>query len=132
MPTIKTYTPKIDEGDELVKVQVWLSLRNKRRVQSAIGDDGVHTFVISTFYQRLAEFIIAHDIQSFDTTKFNLFVEFVRNGTDPRATRSAPNGDESGTAPGVQHKAPATKSKPRSLGQSSPRRIGQQAKQGGE
>jgi len=110
MPTIKTFTPTIAEGDELTKTQVWHSLRNKRIVQSAIGDDGVHTFVIATTYQRLADFIRANDIQSYDTTKFQLFIEFVRNGTDPRAARDAAVKHDAGATQSVQRPdAPASR-----------------------
>lgn len=104
MPTIRSLTPAVDQiNDSSTKVQVWVSQRDKRRILSAVGDDGVFTFVIRTTFQRLATYIKDNDINSFDPASFDKFVEFVRNGTAPCSHR--PDGvlDDNGTVKSLQH-----------------------------
>lgn len=108
MPTIRSITPEIDQTlDQLTKVQVWVSLRDKRRILSAVGDDGVFTFVIRTQFQRLAQFIKDNDINSFDPSGFDRFVNFVRNGTDSRPDRVAAVFDDTRATTRSEHKVQA-------------------------
>lgn len=100
--------PPIAPGDELVKLQVWVSLRDKRRVLAAIGDDGVFTFITAYALHHAARFADTHTTVSYDPTSFTQFIEFIRDGTHPRADRPAVVVDEPGAVASSEHKAPPT------------------------
>lgn len=107
MPSIRSFTPPIDqETDSPVKLQVWVSQRDKRTILAAVGDDGVFTFVIRTQFQRLAEFIRTNDLTSYDNPDASLtrIVQFVRNGTDTRPDRPAATQHDTRAATRLQHK----------------------------
>lgn len=116
MPTIKQFALPLDPGDELVKIQVWVSLKHKRRILSAVGDDGAYTFVISHAIKQASDFIANNDIHSYDTASFDKFVTFICNRTDTRALRDAPVQHELGAASGVQHPDATAKGKPVGVG----------------
>ena len=124
MPTIRTFTPQVDpETDMQVKLQVWVSLRDKRTIMAAIGDDGIFTFVIRTQFKRLVNFIQKHDLTSYDPTSIARIVEFVRNGTDTCIDRPATAQHDTGAAKGVQHPDAPTPSKPSSVGTGGKTRV---------
>lgn len=131
MPSIRAFTPPVDtEHDTLVKLQVWVSQNDKRTILSAIGDDGVFTFVIRTQFQRLTHFIRTNDLTSYNPADFTRLVEFVRNGTDTCVNRNAPAQHDTRTASGVQHKDAATKSQPVSTSSSRAPRVRKQTDKG--
>ena len=89
MSTIRSVTPQIDqEKDVSIKVQVWVSQRDKRTILSAVGDDGVFTFVIRTAFKRLADFVTTNDIKSYDPASFNRFKMFSTGFFSMRAKKS--------------------------------------------
>ena len=127
MPTIRQLTPTILAPDEAVKIQCWVSLRNKRRCLSAVGDDGVFTFIISHALQQAADFIETNDIKSYDPASFDRFVSFIRDRTDSRPVGHSPVKHDAGAAKSVQHKDAPTPSQSSSTRQGSPGRSGKPA-----
>lgn len=99
------------EDEDLCKVQVWVSRRDKRAILSAVGDDGVFTFVIRTQFKRLANYVTTNDLKSYDPTDFDRFVNFVCNGSNTCVDRTATIQHESRTAKGLQHQDATAKSK---------------------
>lgn len=128
MPTVRQLLPHVPD-DDLTKTQSWVSLRQKRIILSAVGDDGIFTFITRIAFERTAKFIQDNDIQSYDPSKFNLLIDFIRNGTDPRVDRSSSICNEPRATSGVQCKTPSTASVPSSDGKSSQRRGRKQSKQ---
>lgn len=111
MPTIRSLIPKVDPPDELVKLQVWVSLHNKRTVLSAIGDDGIYTLIIATRLQQVADYIKKHDITSFDPESHAKLLDFICNGTDTRAVGHSAVRHDTGTAKSIQHPDASASSK---------------------
>jgi len=127
MPTIRTLIPTLDASDSYTRVQCDVSLRDKRTILSAVADDGIYTFIMAHTFSRISTFIRLHDIKSYDSSQRERLLEFIRNGTDTCANRSAADIHESRTTQGLQHTAPSTSSKP-----SSPSAGGSKRKQGKE
>lgn len=131
MPSIRDLTPRIDpEKDVLVKLQTWVPQSYKRTILAAIGDDGVFTFVIATTFKRLAEYVNTHNLTAGSPADFKRFVEFVRNGADPRPDRIADVVNDTGTTTRLQHKDAAVASSPSSVGKGGQGRSGKQTIKG--
>lgn len=107
MPTIREHTPDItstpETPDSPIKLQVWVSQRSKRIVLAGLGDDGVYTFIIRHALNQAADFILKHGLQPYSESDRSRFIEFIRNRTDPYATREAPSHPHAGGTPGREH-----------------------------
>ena len=115
-------------GDEITKTQVWTSLKHKRALVGAVGDDGILTLVIRKAFERTYEFIKLHSVVSYDPDSHAALIDFVCNGTYPRPVGDAAGQPVPGGPADGEHAVAATARKPRSTGKGSPRRSGQRRK----
>lgn len=112
MPTIRDLLPYRDLDDSLMaKTQCPVALIDKRTVVSAIGDDGALTFVIQYAFIHAAKFIRANNIRSYDPASHERFIEYIRNGADPRAVGPSVTHDVTGGTSAVQRPDAPTKGK---------------------
>lgn len=116
--------------EDFTKTQVNCSLRDKRIILSAVADDGIFTYIIRHAYKRTAAYIIANDIKSYDPAKFEQFLEFIRNGTDPRVDRHATDKHVAGATSSGKHEIPSAPSKLRSTREGSKGRSRKPTKEG--
>lgn len=103
-------------------VQTRVNNDDKRCVISALGgDNAILALIVQLAFKRTADFIRNNNLQIYDSANHARILDFIRNGTDPRATGEAPAYSNTTGSADNQPTSPSDASNPSTHGQGTTR-----------
>ena len=100
--TPNPYTVLGVQADEMDKLQLNVSLADKRFIDSIVPDRGFKTWAVASFFIALVKDIKAHNIDTYSLTNEQTIRQLVRDRTAEHLTQHISGGNDSRRSKGVR------------------------------